>query len=561
MKKAVLILFGVILTLVVVAAILMQVQSAAKTASNAGKDVATVERGDLILKVVETGTIDAVKAVDVRSRASGRLKRLLVEEGEFVTEGQLIAVIDPLEIELRVSQDRAQLQGAQSGASRAAIEIEQRRVTAKSEHDQAVARLAQLRKELDAQPTLTRTAIEQARAALRSSQQERERLAGSVLPTQRTAVESELRDSQASFETAQRDYERIEELARLGYVAGQALDAAKLRRDQASIRLEKARSDRARLDEQQRLDLMKADEDVRSAQAALDRAIANGIQDDVKRREYESAIAAVDSAKARLRDVEVLRKTREQSLATVSQLESALGDSLRQLRETQVRATMDGVVSKKYIEVGDMVTGLSAFSQGTAIVRIEDRTALRVKLEINEIDVARLKRGMRAEVDVDAFPDKKFAGRISKIAPASTAMQPAQMGQQAASGDAVVKYEVEILLDKADPSLRSGMSAKCTFETLRREKVLRLLVEFVGKDKDGRFVMLAPPKDSKEKPKRQAVQVGATSGAFVEILSGVKEGDRVARPEFTGPERRGFFQAGPEEEQAPEEPGGGPGGQ
>jgi hypothetical protein len=132
-------------------------------------------------------------------------------------------------------------------------------------------------------------------------------------------------------------------------------------------------------------------------------------------------------------------------------------------------------------------------------------------------------------------------------------MQPAAQGAAAGSSDAVVKYQVEVWLDEADPKLRSGMSAKCTFETVSKKNVLRLPVEYVGKDKDGRFVMLAPPKGSKEKPKRQGVTIGVTTGAFAEILSGVKEGDRVKRPDYTGPARKGFFQAGPDDEAAAEE--------
>jgi multidrug efflux pump subunit AcrA (membrane-fusion protein) len=123
------------------------------------------------------------------------------------------------------------------------------------------------------------------------------------------------------------------------------------------------------------------------------------------------------------------------------------------------------------------------------------------------------------------------------------------MGQaQAASSDAVVKYEVEVLLDDADSKLRTGMSAKCSFETLRRDRVLRIPMDYVGKDKDGTYVLLAPPKGSTAKPKRQAVQVGAHSGAFAEVLSGVKEGDKLKKPPYSGPQRRGFFQAGPDED-------------
>src|SRR5205823_5832479 len=86
-----------------------------------------VSRQDLSVKVVETGTVDAVKSVEVKSRVSGRLKRLLVDEGDHVKAGQLIAVIDPKETELAVRQQEAQLRGAVSQVKRTGIEAAQRR--------------------------------------------------------------------------------------------------------------------------------------------------------------------------------------------------------------------------------------------------------------------------------------------------------------------------------------------------------------------------------------------------------------------------------------------------
>lgn len=526
-------------------------QQRAKVAAMAqqAKQGTKVERGELLVKVVETGTIDAVKAVDVRSRASGRLKRLLADEGDFVTAGQLIAIIDPLEIQLQVDQNRAQLSGARSAEQRTVIELEQRRVTAKAQYDQAVSRLEQLRNELRAQPTLTSAAVRQAEAALRAATQDRERLFTAILPNARTAAETELRQAAAGRQTAAAEQKRVAELLEKGYVAGRSMEAANLELENAEARLVRARAAWERLEGDQRLERMSADDNVRRAQADLDRALANRIQDANKKQEFDSAVAAVSAARAGLRDVEVLAKSRAQSAASVAQLSSLLSDSQRQLAETQVRAPMDGIVTSRSIEVGDLVTGLSAFSQGTAIFRVEDRRSMRVKLEINEIDVARLKLGMSAQIDVDAFPERHFSGIVKKIAPASTGLSAAQQaGGAGMSADNVVKYEVEIWLDKSDPALRSGMSAKCTIETLRRDKALRLPVEYVGRDKDGRFVMLAPKAGSTDKPKRQAVEVGVTTGSFIEILSGVTEGTRVVRPDYTGPARKGMMQAGADDQ-------------
>ncbi|MFN8221404.1 MAG: efflux RND transporter periplasmic adaptor subunit [Fimbriimonadales bacterium] len=540
MRRAPWIVVGIIVLLCAVGGYAFRSMQAAQLALIKKDKGATVEKGEIVVKVVDSGTLDAVKVVELRSRASGRLSKLLKDEGDYVKQGELIAIIDPQETELRVQQDSAQLRGAQSSVSRQGVEIAQRAVTAKASLAQAQARLSQLELELKAQPTLTSSAISQAEAAYSSALKQREQLRGSTLPNARTAAEASQREAQANFDDAQRALDRLVGLVEKGYVAERAMESARLNLDLARVRLESANANLSRVDSQQKLELSKADDAVRTAEADLKRARANGIQDQVKKREYESAVADLEKARAAMRDVDAMRFSKAQSEATVAQLGSVLSDSQRQLRETKIFSPITGVITKKFIQEGELVAALSGFSSGTAIVRIEDRTALMVKLSINEIDVAKLQLGMKAQVDVDAFPDMPLTGIVRKIAPASLNLASQSAGQSVAS-DNVVKYQVEIWLDKPDPKLRSGMSAKCSLETLRRENVLKLPVEYVGKDEKSSYIMLAPTgKDGK--PQRKDVKVGASTGALVEIVSGASAGDKVVKPDYKGPERQGMMQ-------------------
>jgi HlyD family secretion protein len=502
-----------------------------------------VTRGTLAVTVVENGTVDAIRSVEVKSRVTGRLARLLVEEGDFVRQGQLIAVIDPKETQFKVQQDAAQLRGAQSAVDKASLEIAQRRVTARAAYQQARARAAQLALELKAQPVLTNAALTEAQTSLETALQERERLIKSAHPTQKTTTSSATREAQANFENAEREYQRQSDLEEKGYVAGKSVESAKLALDLARVRLESARDNEQRLEAQLRSELAKADEQIRQTRAAVARARANRIQDRVKREEYLSALAEVERARATLSDPAVMEKGRDQNQATVSQLSSVLSDSQRQLGETEIRAPISGVVTKKGLQVGELATGLSSFSSGSTIVKIEDRTAMRVKLDMNEIDVAKITLGMPAKVDVDALPDKSFTGTVEKIAPASKDATP---GAQA---DAVVRYEVEILLRDNSDRLRSGMSAKCNLDVIRKENVLLLPLEYVGK-KEGKHFVALPTKgnDPKAKPLTRDISVGAASGSQIEVLSGVAEGDEVQKPAFDGPERKGMMSFGKDEE-------------
>ncbi len=239
----------------------------------------------------------------------------------------------------------------------------------------------------------------------------------------------------------------------------------------------------------------------------------------------------------------MLKKSRNQSVASADQIGSVLGDSLRQLGETEIRAPIAGVVTRKLVQEGELVASLSSFSSGTPIIRLEDRTAMMVKLNVNEIDVAKLTLGMPARVSVDAFADQEVAGTVRKIAPATLATT------AAAGQAAVVKFEVEVWLDPNNLNLKSGMSAKCTMITDKRAKTLQVPAEYVSKDADGSFVLLKPAKPTDE-PKKVRVKTGLTSGARVELVEGVKLGDKLVKPEFTGPARKGAMQFGGDDEQA-----------
>lgn len=505
---------------------------------------ATVKRGTLDVMVVETGLVDAVQVVEVKGRVTGRLAKLFVDEGDIVKKGQLIAIIDPQETKLKVEQDAAQLRGAESAVQRSDIEIQQRRISAKAAYDQTVARLHQLELETTAQPTLTQAAIRTAETNLASAREERNRLVKSAHPTQRTNAESAVREAEANYENAQADYQRQSELANKGFVSGRTSDAAKLQIDLARVRLATAKETLLKLDAQLRSELAKQDEVIAQAEAALLQAKANSFQPAYKRQEVASARAAVDQARAALMDADVLAKTREQSRASVAQLRSVLTDSQRQLRETEIRSPIDGVVIKKGLNVGELATGLSSFSSGSTIVKLEDRTTMRVKLDMNEIDVAKLRVGMKATITVDALPEDKFTGVVRKIAPASKdASTTGQAATTSSSSDAVVRYQVEIQIDRASADLRSGMTAKCSLNTLHHENVLILPLEFIGREGEKTFATFPAAKPEGVGEQRD-IKIGASSGSMVEIVSGLKENEVVARPKFNGPKRKGVMQMG-----------------
>ena len=547
MKKAALIIAVIVIALCGIVGLASRFKPGGNAAAAQVGQTATVTRGSLIQKVVETGTIDAVTSVELKSRVDGRLAKLLVSEGDQVKKGQLVALIDPRETQLKVNQDRANLSGAESAAAKARIEWEQRQITAQRDYDEAKLKLAQLNDQLKVQPTLTKSNIDSAIADLNTANQERDRLKASILPQEQISAKSDLQQAQAGYDNALAQYSRQVALQQKGFASSKDVEDAKLALAVDQAKLASTKDNYNRIFEQTKLELDKADESVRHAKAEVDTANANKIQDVNKKRDYEMALADLEKAKVGLRDTDAMKQAWQQAESQVEQFKNVLADSERNLGETNIVSPLDGIVSKKEIQEGELVASISGFSSGTPILRIEDRRSLRVILDVNEIDVAKLLEGMKAEVKVDALPNKVFHGIVKRIAPASTNIQATENASSSQTGttDSVVKYEVEIWLTSTDPHLRSGMSAKCTLEPLHKDNVLQLPIEFVGKDGDKSYVLVSP-KTRKGKAQRVDVVTGDATGSMIEIVSGVSEGTAVDKPTYSGPPRRTFMQGGPD---------------
>ncbi|MEI8282268.1 MAG: efflux RND transporter periplasmic adaptor subunit, partial [Armatimonadota bacterium] len=411
---------------------------------------------------------------------------------------------------------------------------------------QAEARVRQLEMDVKATPALLQAEINQANANLESAVQDHDRLLSNSHPTQRAAAKATLDEAVQSLKNAELDYNRQVELEQKGFIPTKSLESASLAVELAKARHNSAKTAYDRIEAGFSAELARSEEAVKNARAAVSRAKTNLYTLDSKKQDLRSARAELEKARAGMSDPSVLEKSKLQSQATVMQLQSAMQETERLLRETEVHSQISGIVTKKLLQVGENATGLGQFSSGSTIVRIEDRTQMRVKLAVNEIDVARLSLGMEAEVNVDAVPNKTLKGKISKIAPAKQT----QEGTTALVGsDTVVKYEVEIMLDGVDAGLKSGMSAKCTMRVANKKDVVFLPAEYIEKKGDAYFAYfpVTNKKDPKAVPTSVPIKVGLVTSSKIEILSGLKVGDKVIKPEFKGPSRKGFMQMGPDD--------------
>ncbi len=498
----------------------------------------TVERGEISVEVSESGALEPVRQVEIKSRVPGRIESLLVDEGAVVEQGQLLGRIDPREIKQQVEQGSAQVESAQASAERARIALEMEAAQARLQLRQAQIRYEGAQREADVQPTLTRAALTNAENALKTAQENLRLLREVKHPQERVEVANAVRDAETRLQEARRNYERLENLLEKGYVSRQQVDAAQTQLVSAESQLRNLQQRQQQLAQQHQIELQNAQAQVESAQAELERARANAVQDELKRQALEAAQTELQNARLRLREIEMRQLELKQARANERQAVSNYQNLRIQFAETDVRAPIRGVVTRRYREVGELVmSGTTGFGEGTPILQVADLSQMRVRLNLNELDVAKVRVGMPVEITVDALPNRKFKGVVRKIAPAAQ-----NSGQNTALG--VVKFAVEVYLNQTDDALRPGMTARCRIFVQRKANVLRLPLEAIGKEDNREYVLRIVPNqtepDGKPKTEKVFVKIGLRNASHAEILDGLREGEKVLKPRFTGPQRRQF---------------------
>ncbi len=202
----------------------------------------------------------------------------------------------------------------------------------------------------------------------------------------------------------------------------------------------------------------------------------------------------------------------------------------RDLAHTEVEAfvlssPLSGTVVEVMVSEGEIVTsGVSAVSGGTPLMRIADLSRMWVKTKINEVNVGQLKAGQRAEVRLDAIPNRVYEGTVVKVAP------------QGESLDNIVTYEVTIGLNGSDARLRPSMTANVDIITEVAHDVLYLPRMAITQAEGQSTVTLRTPTGG---TRVQPVQTGIQNETLLVITDGLVQGDTVLLPEMKKKEDEG----------------------
>ena len=160
---------------------------------------------------------------------------------------------------------------------------------------------------------------------------------------------------------------------------------------------------------------------------------------------------------------------------------------------------------------------LTSYQPGTEMATIADMSDLIFKGTVDEIDVGKLSAGMQTRIKVGALPTDVVTGRVSRIAP------------QAQQKEGATLFDVEVELDPGKTiTLRAGYSANADVIIREKKDVLVVPERLVSFEDGGKKATVETPSaNPKEQPKKVEIKTGISDGMNVEVLSGLKKGDKV----------------------------------
>jgi HlyD family secretion protein len=233
----------------------------------------------------------------------------------------------------------------------------------------------------------------------------------------------------------------------------------------------------------------------------------------------------------------------------VANARAAVSEARDRLDKTVIRAPMTGRITRLSVEKGETAIVGTMNNPGSLLLTVADLSEMEAVIEVDETDVPEVSIGDSASVEIDAFPNRRFAGRVTKIG--NSSIRPVSSVTSTAS-DQAIDFEVRIALDDPPEGIRPDLSATANVVTATREDVLAIpiialtlideedfeLLEnelttdgagdespFAGKDAsqiEGVYVV-----EEDGVVRFTPVEIGVTGDNYFEVLDGLDEGQTV----------------------------------
>lgn len=524
-----------------------------------------VVQGVLEQTVDASGSVEPARAAAVRFPIRGDVTQVLVQPGDTVTAGQVLAELDAAALDLAIARAEADLAQTQADLARLLEGASPEELAASAARiGQARGQLAQVRNDVSAADiAAARAALEQAQARLAELErgapndsrarvesavqqaqadieQRRTQLAVAKEQAERamTTAANALRNAQDTYSRIHwenRDLERLpgdlpQERIDMETTALRAVQDGEVALRDAQQAYEQARQDeisglqaaeaalaRAQAERDAVLAGPSADEQA-AARAAVERARADlarltGASRAGSIAAQEAAVAIAEADHARLQ-APPSSGAIAGAEAAITRAEVALEEARLAREDAVLRAPFAATVAEVGLRVGE-----PAGEQATiALIELDE---LLVRLPVDELDVAQVELNQPVRITFDALADTELTGSVTRIAP-----------QAMRSEQGSTTYEVTVRIDAADTAVRPGMTASAEIITLAIEESVLAPRAAIQSENGATYALVYTPDGQAPSQwvpahERRAITLGLDDGAYVQILSGVEPGDEL----------------------------------
>jgi len=465
----------------------------------------TVRRGPLVISVLESGSIKALESQQIKSEVEGQTTIItLVPEGTIITEEdvkaeKVLVELDSSDMRDRLTQQEITFQSTEASYTQAkeSHEIQKNQNESNIKSGELKVKFAKIDLDKYLGSTLADQLIE-SQIEFAELVNSLDRGGGGDALQQKRRQDS---DIDLAGEEVKRANDRLEwtnKLYERKFVSKSELEADALAQKRRDIALEQAETAR---------ELFLQYEFPKQTEKLLS--------------DYQEANKELERIQARARSEIAQSEAELKSREARYQLETDKLEKLQtQIEKCVIRATKTGMViypvegrwgrSQNMIEEGAMVR------ERQVIVEIPDIAQMAVEVTVHESAVDKVKKGLPARITVDAFPDLQLEGKVLKVA-----LMPDQQSRWMNPDLKVYNTEVSIIGNH--PSLKPGMSAKAEIIVNRLQNVLSVPIQAVTTYKDQRVCYVL----ASTRSEMRVVETGEFNDKFIEIRSGLKEGERV----------------------------------
>ena len=263
--------------------------------------------------------------------------------------------------------------------------------------------------------------------------------------------------------------------------------------------------------------------DEQFARRAYDRAQSLFAQKLIAQSALDDAHSLVDVADNRKRAAQsqlaVSRAKVTEARAQVAQAKAAADRAAEDVANATIRAPIHGTVLSRDVEIGSPVSSiLNLGANATLVMTLGQIEQVFVRGKVDEADIGRVRLGQPARIRVETFKDKTFNGQVTQISP---------MGVEK---DNVTNFEVRVSIDNPGKELKANMTANA--EIVLEEHADALIIPEAAITYDAQknaFVDLLAP-GAKNGRKKVQIKIGVGNGTKIQILDGLKQGDKVILP-------------------------------